>query len=188
MEKKRRFFLYLVQKKNWQVSAARNKQDCFLLLTLASFFLKKISRHTSLVLLKNGKKVKVFVVFGSKKNWQVSAARKKQDCFLLLTLASFFFKKISRNTSLFLLKNGKKVKVFVVFGSKKKLASVSSYKQTRLFLAIDTCQFFFKENFEKRFTFFTKKWKKSEGFCYIWFKKKTGKCQQPETNKIVSCY
>src|SRR5208282_2852358 len=102
----------------------------------------------------------MIVIFGSKKNWQVSAARNKQDCFLLLTLASFFLKKIFRNASLFLLKNVEKLKKsedFCYIWFKKKRASVSSSKQTRLFLATDTCQFFFEENFQKHFTFFTKK-------------------------------
>src|SRR5271156_6504863 len=113
MEKKRRFFLCLVQKKYWQVSAARNKQDCFLLLTLASFILKFFFRNTSIFSLKNVeklKKVKIFVMFDSKKNWQVSSAREKQDCFLLLTLASFILKFFFRNTSIFSLKNVEKLK------------------------------------------------------------------------------
>src|SRR5271167_1209193 len=145
MEKKVKVFVVFGSKKNWQVSAARNKQDCFWLLTLASFFLKKISRNTSLFLLKNRKKVKVFVVFGSKKNWQVSAARNKQNCFFLLTLASFFLQKISRNTSLVLLKNGKKVKVFVIFGSKKHWQVSAARNIQDCFLLLTLASFFLKK-------------------------------------------
>src|SRR5271156_5427353 len=133
MEKKRRFFLCLVQKKNWHVSAARNKQDCFLLLTLVSFFLKIFFRNTSIFSPKNVEKLKKIenfcYVWFKQKNWQVSAARNKQDSFLLLTLGSFCLNFLFRNTSIFALKNVeklKKVKIFVIFGSKKKLASVSS--------------------------------------------------------------
>src|SRR5271156_6231370 len=48
--------------------------------------------------------------------------------------------------------------------------------------------FFFEKFIHKDFPFFKKnfeKMKKSEDFSNFWFKKKTGKCQQHETNMIL---
>src|SRR5271156_2040834 len=48
--------------------------------------------------------------------------------------------------------------------------------------------FFFEKFIHKEFTFFKKnveKMKKNENFGNFWFKKKTGKCQQHETNMIL---
>src|SRR5271167_1654845 len=141
-------------------------------------------------MLKNSKKVKIIVIFGSKKNWQVSAARNKQDCFLLLTLASFFLKKIFINTSLFSQKNVGKLKKsenYCYIWFKKKLASVRSKKQTRLFLATDTCQFFLKKIFINTSLISQKnvgKLKKSENYCYIWFKNKLASVSSKKQTRL----
>ena len=123
---------YVWFKKNWQVSSARKKQDCFLLLTLISFFWNFFQKRFNFFTKKCWKiekKWKFLLCLVQKENWQVSAARNKQDCFLLLTLASFFLKKIFINTSLFSLKSVEKLKkseniCYVWFN--KKLTSVSS--------------------------------------------------------------
>src|SRR5271170_3178047 len=98
----------------------------------------------------------------------------------MLTLASFFFETNIIKTSLFFNFStffSKKSEVFLKIFMKKKLASVSSKKQSCLFLAADTCQFFFEPNSTKTFIFFQFFSKKSEVFLQIFIKKKTGKCQ-----------
>src|SRR5258708_17852141 len=48
----------------------------------------------------------------------------------------------------------KKVKVFRIFASKKKIWQVLAARNNLLFPATDTCQIFFDENITKHFTFF----------------------------------
>ena len=78
---------------------------------LPVFFAFFFHKHFTFFTKKCGKieKRENFCNIWFKKNWQVSAARYKQDCFLLLTLASFF-EIFFINTPLFSLKNTEKLK------------------------------------------------------------------------------
>src|SRR5271156_1840790 len=91
------------------------------------------------------------------------------------------------------------MKILVIFGSKRKTGKCEQH-ETFMILCLETnmilCllhatgiyQFLFEKFIHNEFTFFKKnveKMKKNENLGNFWFKRKTGKCQQHETNMIL---
>src|SRR5271156_1777447 len=85
----------------------------------------------------------------------------------------------------------KKNEDFAHFWFKKKTGKCQQHETNMilcLFHASNIYQFFFEKFIHKDLTFFMKnveKKKKNEDFGHFWFKKKTGKCQQHETNMLL---
>src|SRR5271156_2499565 len=118
---------------------------------------------------------------------------------MVLTFTSFkeknlFINTLFMKTSLFsrkMLQKGKKNENFGNFWFKKKTGKCQQHEKNMILCllhAIDIYQFLFEKFIHKEFTFFKKnveKMKKYEDFGNFWFKKKTGKCQQHETNMIL---
>src|SRR5271156_6507853 len=112
-----------------------------MLLTFTSFFFEKfIHKHFTFFkknVEKKKKKVKMLLIFGSKKETGKCQQHETNMILYLLyatDIYQFFFEKFMHRHFTFFKKNvekmKKKVKMLVIFGSKKKLVNVSSMKQT----------------------------------------------------------
>src|SRR5271156_3400111 len=116
-------------------------------------------------------------------------------CLLHATgIYQFFFEKLIHKEFTFLKKNVEKMKKNEDFGNfwfKKKTGKCQQHETNMILCLLHATgiyQFFFEKFIHKEFTFFKKnveKMKKNENFGNFWFKKKTGKCQQHETNMIL---
>src|SRR5271156_4658095 len=100
---------------------------------------------------------------------------------MLLAFTSFFLKNLFIKSSLFsrkMLKKEKKMKILVIFGSKKKTGKCQLHETNMILCLLHATgiyQFFFEKFIHKEFTFFKKnfkKKKKNEDFGNFWFKKK----------------
>src|SRR5271156_3226324 len=100
-------------------------------------------------------------------------------CLLHATgIYQFFVEKIIHKEFTFFKKNVKKMKILVIFGSKKKTGKCQQHETNMILCllhATGNFQFFFEKIIHKEFTFFkknVKKRKKKEDFGNFWFKKK----------------
>src|SRR5271156_108833 len=97
---------------------------------------------------------------------------------MLLTFSSFFFEKFIHKEFTFFKKNVEKMKILVIFGSKKKTGKCQQHETNMILCLLHATgiyQFFFEKFIHEEFTFFkknVKKRKKNEDFGNFWFKKK----------------
>src|SRR5271156_2698267 len=150
--------------------------------------------------------MKILVIFGSKKKTGKCQQHERNMILCLLhatDINQFFFEKCIHKEFTFFKKNVEKLKKNEDFGNflfKKKTRKCQQH-ETNMILCLETnmilCllhatgiyQFFFEKIIHKEFTFFKKNVekmkKKNEDFGNFGFQKKTGKCQQHETNMIL---